>query len=974
MPFTSVPLGKTTFQITTSIGRNLQTYDLRRGLNLVFLSHQPTPGNITATYAYRDRVFAAWATQNGARGIWVFKRGRYVAELETLPSSGPPLEKIIVFGSWVVSCTSTSIQVWRADNYELYTELFPAGATQADQRLSGALSSLPTFLNKIFVGRIDGNVEIWNISTGKFIYTITPPSSDCGSVVYLEPAPALSILAVGYSSGHVVLRNVQDESTILHLQHSHTHPVSSISFRTDEMGAGEDGKLDGVMATASVESADVTLWDLNGGGRIAGILRGAHEVSSESRSSGINKIEFLPDQAVLISSGLDNSLRSWIFDQSPFSPIPRPLHSRSGHGAPVTALTFLPVASDGSDAAGKWLLSAGLDLALWGFSLRKDGQSAELSQGRVKSKARKIGSRIDQTSTIEELKAAEITSIAACLNRDAGMGIATKGPVWTNVKGQKGEESSVAGWESIVTTHRGDKCARTWFWGKKKAGRWAFETADGSEATSVAITSCGTFALVGSAGGSLEMFNLQSGLRRQQFPPKLTPAQAKRSRLKQLEANEKDSYGRAHSSAVTGAAVESLNRYVISCSLDGSIRFWDFLTGRLLDSLFPSQYAITALNYNPNSDLISIASDDLCIRVLDIETKNLVRELWGCSGSIYDHCFSNDGRWIVACSMDSVVRVWDLPTGHMIDAFKPETTVTSLAFSSTGEYLATAHAGTLGINLWNNKALYRQVSIRQIQDDAVLELSTPTVSAEQPLALPENDAEDQEEDVDAIQPSIDQLSSNLLTLSLVPRSRWQTLLHLDAIRERNKPIEPPKQPEKAPFFLPSSLSANKPPSEPPESMAAITPAEKSRISRVQANQSTTSDTLFTSLLRAFASSTTHPNNDPDPDPDPTPLITHLSTLPPSASDLSIRTLSPLELAPFVRALTSQLHRRKDYELVNTWMSVFLRLHGESVVEAEVQGLREEVRRWTGAVRMEEERLGEMVGYCRGVAEFLRSGG
>lgn len=49
----------------------------------------------------------------------------------------------------------------------------------------------------------------------------------------------------------------------------------------------------------------------------------------------------------------------------------------------------------------------------------------------------------------------------------------------------------------------------------------------------------------------------------------------------------------------------------------------------------------------------------------------------------------------------------------------------------------------------------------------------------------------------------DQLSEGLLTLSLLPRSRWQTLLNLDTIKARNKPKEPPKAPAAAPFFLPT---------------------------------------------------------------------------------------------------------------------------------------------------------------------------
>ena len=48
-----------------------------------------------------------------------------------------------------------------------------------------------------------------------------------------------------------------------------------------------------------------------------------------------------------------------------------------------------------------------------------------------------------------------------------------------------------------------------------------------------------------------------------------------------------------------------------------------------------------------------------------------------------------------------------------------------------------------------------------------------------------------------------QLDGDLVTLTLLPRARWETLLNLEIIQLRNKPKEPPKPPEKAPFFLPT---------------------------------------------------------------------------------------------------------------------------------------------------------------------------
>lgn len=170
VPFTSVPLGKTTFQVTTSVGRSLQTYDLRRGLNLVFLSRPQTPAIITATHAWKDRVFAAWGGQatGGNVGVWVFKRGKKIEELDVPEGQSESIRQIMVFGSWIVGCCSTRVEVWKSATYEHYTTITPTRLSKspAGPALSGVISHLPTFLNKIFLGRQNGGVDIWNLSTG----------------------------------------------------------------------------------------------------------------------------------------------------------------------------------------------------------------------------------------------------------------------------------------------------------------------------------------------------------------------------------------------------------------------------------------------------------------------------------------------------------------------------------------------------------------------------------------------------------------------------------------------------------------------------------------------------------------------------------------------------------------------------------------------------------------------------------------
>lgn len=436
-------------------------------------------------------MIAAWG--NGkTSGVWIFKRGKKTGELERPRGVYESITQILILGPWIVGVSRDRIEVWKSTTLEHYTTL--QSPTLGEKGgFSGSICNLPTYLNKIFAGKQDGSVETWNVSTGRLVYTLLPESSDYGRVTALRPTPALSVLAIAFESGHLDLRNVRTDTQIMSFTASEDarNPVTSISFRTDGMGAGEDGQISGAMATASQNTGDITFWDLSKGGRKVGVLRGAHAPPSTNRevAGGISGMDYLPGQSVLVTSGGDNALKTWIFDDMPFSPIPRILHARGGHAAPVSLLQFLPTQSDGSDSTGKWLMSSSHDRSFWGWSLRRDNQSSELSQGNIRNKAKKAGllnSSLDLSgrgTTLEELKAPRITSMACSLNRDGGIGaLAGSNTIWTNETKTKNKSDPAAttGWESVVTGHFGDKFARTWFWGRKRAGRWKFQTSDGT--------------------------------------------------------------------------------------------------------------------------------------------------------------------------------------------------------------------------------------------------------------------------------------------------------------------------------------------------------------------------------------------------------------------------------------------------------------------------------------------------------------
>lgn len=323
--------------------------------------------------------------------------------------------------------------------------------------------------------------------------------------------------------------------------------------------------------------------------------------------------------------------------------------------------------------------------------------------------------------------------------------------------------------------------------------------------------------------------------------------------------------------------------------------------------------------------------------------------------------------------------------------------------------------------------MFKHVPTRAITEEEITALHNPTVSGEGNTGLIEaayeDDNGDEDRSIDGASTRLEQLSKDLVSLSIVPKSRWQTLLQLELIRvcpfrhtpsppfpffnllcstcssistqQRNKPKEPPKAPEKAPFFL-TSLDSSKQNSVPrkDDSVSAV-----SRIAKV------TRDGLmerpFTSLLREGARTEDCKFHEPNP-PLPSPVfaifpkipntprdhhsgtksdenihkdttfITHLKSLPPSSADLEIRSLHPEELPHFIAALTARLQHKQDYELVQAWMTVFLRLHGDRIAHDPPPLLAQALREWRASQQAEATRLAALVGYCSGVLSFLRN--
>ncbi|KAJ1939726.1 rRNA-processing protein utp21, partial [Linderina pennispora] len=423
--------------------------------------------------------------------------------------------------------------------------------------------------------------------------------------------------------------------------------------------------------------------------RLVHVMQNAHD-------GPVPSLDFVAGQPLLVTSSGDNSIKQWLFDGQ--DGVPRQLRQRSGHFAAPHMIRYY-------DQEGRSLLSAGRDRTLRFFSVIRDEQNTELSQGSLAREARARKARMS------ELRFPAITQFAASHGRERD-------------------------WDNVLTSHQGVKAAFTWSVDRKALGKFTIASADDSVVRAVAVSSCGNFGFLGHASGLIEMVNMQSGYARRSFT--------------------------GHSKAVTGIACDPCNQHVFSTSLDGSLRMWDFGTGQELWRLdLPS--VPTRLELHGESGLLACVCDDACVRVVDAESQRIVRRFAGHRNRITDLTFSSDGRWIVTCSLDSTIRTWDLPTGHMVDWFRVASVPVSVAFSPSGDFLASAHMDSVGIFLWANRTQFADVTLRQIRPDEADQaamVAMPTTSG-----LADDESPDDSLEVSAgVYLTPEQLTDNMVTL------------------------------------------------------------------------------------------------------------------------------------------------------------------------------------------------------------------
>ena len=136
------------------------------------------------------------------------------------------------------------------------------------------------------------------------------------TITCLVQSPAIDVVGIGFASGEISVYDIRADERLMRV-FMQEGSIRSLAFRSGASRSSAAVKVfevlingsnsrvgpDGTQVLSAASSTGhIAFWDLNSGGKLMHVIRGAHEGAATA-------IEWIPGQPILVSSGEDNSVK-----------------------------------------------------------------------------------------------------------------------------------------------------------------------------------------------------------------------------------------------------------------------------------------------------------------------------------------------------------------------------------------------------------------------------------------------------------------------------------------------------------------------------------------------------------------------------------------------------------------------------------------------------------------------------------------
>jgi WD40 repeat protein len=162
---------------------------------------------------------------------------------------------------------------------------------------------------------------------------------------------------------------------------------------------------------------------------------------------------------------------------------------------------------------------------------------------------------------------------------------------------------------------------------------------------------------------------------------------------------------KGHDGLIHSVAFSNDGKFLATASVDGTVKIWDFATGKesqVLKGATPSS-PVNCVAFNKDGTIVATASADKMIRLWNPKDGKSTKELKGHTEGVSSISFSPDGTILASGGADKTVRIWDVKDAKELKNLGAhKESVYSVVFSTDGTQLASC--GNDGIiKVWSVK-------------------------------------------------------------------------------------------------------------------------------------------------------------------------------------------------------------------------------------------------------------------------------
>ncbi|NMG21658.1 beta-propeller domain-containing protein [Brasilonema bromeliae] len=156
-----------------------------------------------------------------------------------------------------------------------------------------------------------------------------------------------------------------------------------------------------------------------------------------------------------------------------------------------------------------------------------------------------------------------------------------------------------------------------------------------------------------------------------------------------------------HNNEVRAIALTPDGKYVISGSLDSTLKVWNWQTGEEVRTLRGHDEEVRAIALTPDGKYVISGSSDETLKIWNWRTGEEVRTLKGHGSMVTAVVVTPDGNYIISGSWNGTLKVWDWQTGEVVRTLKGHShQVDALVVTPDGKCIISGSADKT-LKVWN---------------------------------------------------------------------------------------------------------------------------------------------------------------------------------------------------------------------------------------------------------------------------------